>query len=155
VGTSLVFFPLLKQRDETMALGYVTFRLLEAVLIVIGIISFLCLLSLRQAYVAGGQLEWRLAMGKAAVDSTDYAYTLHTLPFAYGACLFYFLLDKTRLVPRPLSLWGLISVLPFLIGVPLSLPGVDFPFFFHLPYAPFEFVIGAWSLLARHRETSS
>jgi predicted RND superfamily exporter protein len=42
--------------------------------------------------------------------------TLHMLAFCLGAILFYTLLDKARIVPRWLSLWGLITVFPLLIG---------------------------------------
>ena len=103
-------------------------------------------LRISQEYVAAGQPDYLQAMGKLAIESTSYGYTLHTLPFAFGAVLFYYLLDKSKVVPRALSLWGLITILPFLIGVPLTILGYEFPFFFYLPYVPFEFVIGVWIL---------
>ena len=135
-----------------MALGL---YVLEAGILAVSTLEVFSLLRLSQACVATGQPASLLAMGKAAVDSTRYAYTLHSVPFAYGAVLFYFLLDKSRLAPRALSLWGLITVLPFLIGLPLSLMGVDFPFFLYLPYVPFELVIGGWFLFATPREAST
>jgi hypothetical protein len=57
VGTSLVLFPLLRRRDETLALGYVAFRLLEAVVIVTAIISFPSVLSLRQTIEDGASMD--------------------------------------------------------------------------------------------------
>ena len=131
------------EKMATVALG---FYLVEAAILAISNLEVFSLLHISQEYLAAGQPEYLLTMGKMAIESTGYAYTLHTLPFCYGAVLFYFLLGKSKAVPRSLSLWGLISILPFLIGVPMSILGYEFPFFFYLPYVPFEFVIGVWIL---------
>jgi hypothetical protein len=72
---------------------------------------------------------------------------LAMLAFCLGAILFYYLLDKSRIVPRVLSLWGLITVFPCLVGTLSALFGYKLPFFVYLPYAPFEFVIGVWILV--------
>ena len=68
--------------------------------------------------------------------------------FCLGGILFYYLLDKSRIVPRALSLWGLITVFPCLIGTLSAVFGYKMPFLIYLPYAPFEFVnriMGFWS----------
>lgn len=150
-----MLFVVLRKTGEGMALVALGFYILEAGLLAVGTLETFSLLRISQAYVATSEPASLLAIGKAAVGSTSYAYTLHTLPFAYGAALFYYLLDKSRVVPRALSLWGLISALPFLVGIPLTLLGVDFPFFFYLPYVPFEGVIGAWLLFAPTGEAPS
>jgi hypothetical protein len=46
-----------------------------------------------------------------------------------------------------LSLWGLITVLVFLIGTPLTIMGYEVPMALYLPYIPFELVIGLWILI--------
>lgn len=51
VGTSITLYPFLKKHSESLALGYVCFRLLEAVIITVGIISVLSLLTLSQEFV--------------------------------------------------------------------------------------------------------
>jgi hypothetical protein len=67
--------------------------------------------------------------------------------FCPGGILFYYLLDKSRIVPRVLSLWGLITVFPCLIATLFAVFGYEVPFFVYLPYVPFEFVIGVWILV--------
>jgi hypothetical protein len=47
IGTAVTLFPILKRQDEGLALGYVGGRLLEAVIVVIGIISVLSVVRLR------------------------------------------------------------------------------------------------------------
>jgi hypothetical protein len=46
-----------------------------------------------------------------------------------------------------MSLWGLITVLPMLVGTVTQIFGYTIPFAFYLPYVPFEFVIGLWILV--------
>lgn len=77
----------------------------------------------------------------------EHAYALHILPFGLGALLFYGLLYRGRLVPRWLSLWGMITVIPVLIGTLLKAHGVVVPFGIMVPYAPFEFVAGVYVLV--------
>jgi len=140
----VMLFLALRKFGEKMVTVALGFYLVEAAILAVSNLEVLSLLHISQEYVAAGQPEYLLRLGKMAIESTGYAYTLHTLPFCYGAVLFYYLLDKSRAVPRGLSLWGLISIIPFLIGIPMSILGYEFPFFLYLPYVPFEFVIGLW-----------
>jgi hypothetical protein len=52
-GTGIMLFPLLNRYSLSMALGYLSFRLLEVVLIVIGIVSMLTVLTISQHYANG------------------------------------------------------------------------------------------------------
>jgi len=148
----VMLFMALRKFGEKIATVALGFYLVEAAILAISNLEVLSLLHISHEYIAAGQPEYLLTLGKMAIESTGYAYTLHTLPFGYGAVLFYYLLNKSRAVPRGLSLWGLISILPFLIGVPMSILGYEFPFFLYLPYVPFEFVIGLWILFRGIKE---
>ena len=76
------------------------------------------------------------------------------LAFCLGAMLFYYLLYKSGIIPRALSLWGLITVPLALTGTLFAIFGYEVPFFVYLPYAPFEFVIGVWILAKSIRDGS-
>jgi hypothetical protein len=74
-------------------------------------------------------------------------FSLHMLAFCPGGILFYYLLYKSGIVPRWLSLWGLITVSPLFVATLLSIFLVEVPAVVVLPYIPFEFVIGIWILV--------
>jgi hypothetical protein len=88
-----------------------------------------------------------------ALASMNFGYTLLLLAFGPGAILFYWLLFKSRLVPRALSLWGLITVIPLFFATALSVLGINLSFYIVVPYIPFEFVIGLWILIKGVRTT--
>lgn len=143
-----ILFTTLRKQGEKMALTGLGFYILEGALLAASQMATFPLLGLSQEFAAAGQgADWLLP-AKLALDSMDFAgMTLPMVAFVAGAIPFYYLLDQARLVPRPLSLWGLITVIPFLLGTPLAILGYEFPFILYVPYVPFELVIGVWILV--------
>jgi hypothetical protein len=112
-------------------------------------------LRLGQEYVSAGQPAIVQTFGNLAFDSMEFVGgTLHMLAFCLGGILFYYLLDKARVVPRALSLWGLVAVFPMLIGTLTQVFGYTIPFIFYVPYVPFELVIGIWILIKGIQDSS-
>lgn len=143
-----VLFLILREQNEKIALVALGFYILEAVLGVVGKSEAFSLLHISQEYVTTGQSAYLQTMANLALESMDFVgTTLLMLAFCPGAILFYYLLDKSRAVPRALSLWGLITVVPMLIAILLSLFGVQVSELVALPYIPFEGVIGVWILI--------
>lgn len=144
---SMLFITLRKQ-NEKMALTALGFYILEGALLAGSRLATFSLLGLSQAYAAEGHTADLLLPGQIAFDSMEFVgSSLHMLAFVPGGVMFYYLLDKARLVPRVLSLWGLIAVLPFVIGAPLAVMGYEVPMAVYVPYVPFELVIGIWILI--------
>lgn len=141
-------FLTLRKQNNLITLVALGFYFLEAGLLAASKIGTISLLHISQVYASSGQPENLLVMGNLAFDSMDFiGDTLHALVFCLGAILFYYLLNKSRLVPRGFSLWGLITVVPVLVGTLTSVFGYEISFFFFVPYIPFELVIGLWILV--------
>jgi len=139
-----VLFLTLRKQNEVVALIALGLYILEASLLAASRIPALTLLRISQEYVATGQPTSLLVTGSQALDAMDFGYTLLMLPFSVGAVLFYYLLFKSAVIPRGLSLWGLLSVSLVLIAAVFAVCGRDVPFVVFLPYVPFEFVVGVW-----------
>lgn len=143
-----MLFVSLRQQNEKIALVALGFYILEAALLGASRGDAFSLLHISQEYVAAGQPAILETMGNLALQSMDFVgFTLHMLAFCLGGILFYYLLYRSGIVPRVLSLWGLITVLPLLVATLLGMFGYDVPFVVALPYVPFEFVIGVWIVL--------
>jgi hypothetical protein len=76
------------------------------------------------------------------------------LPFGIGAILLYYLLVKSKALPTWLSIYGLITSIPVMIGSTISAFGIDVPFAIYAPYIPFEFFVGIFVLIRGLSEKS-
>ena len=148
-----MLFLALRKQNEKMALTALGFYILEAALLAVSRTEAFSLLRISQEFVSAGEPAHLQMMGNLAYESMDFVgVTLHMLAFCLGAILFYYLLYKSEIVPRALSLWGLITVLPLLAATLLGIFDYQVPFFIALPYVPFEFAIGVWILIKGIRE---
>jgi len=149
----VVLYLQLRKLNEYMALTALGLYFLEVVFMGVSKIDAFSLLRISQEYVASGMPQSLLSLGTIAYWSMDFGgNTLHMLAFCFGAILFYSLLYKSGIVPRWLSLWGLVTVFPMLIGTVVQVLGYSIPFAFYLPYVPFELVIGIWILVKGIRD---
>ncbi|MEI7988592.1 MAG: DUF4386 domain-containing protein [Chloroflexota bacterium] len=146
IATAIVLFSVLKKQSEGLALGLVASRVLEASTIFLGVAFLLSIVTLRQA---GAGVD-ALVTSRTLVALYDRIFLLgQSFMPAVNDLLLGFLLYKSRLVPRSLSLIGLvggpvliagyIAVLFGLIGQHAPLTGL-----FALPVALFEFSLGVW-----------
>ena len=111
VGTAVVLYPVLRRQSPALALAYVAARILEAAIIMLGTISLLTVLMLRQQQpsgpdgAGGGALESVAAGLLALQDGT----LLFGPGFALGigSILLASLMHSSRLVPRVISILGL------------------------------------------------
>lgn len=148
VFLGVMLFVVLRKQNETMAHVAMSLYILEATLLAASRLAAFWLLRMSEAYVAGGQPAYLQTMGNLALESMDFVgVTLHMLVFGVGGLLFYLLLDQSRLIPRVLSLWGLIATIPMLVGTVVAIFGYEVPFAVYVPYVPFEFVVGLWILV--------
>jgi hypothetical protein len=148
----VMLFITLRKQNGKIALTALGFYLLEVALLAASRLGAFSLLRISQEFAAAGHPTYLQTMGQVAYESMDFVgNTLHMLVFCPGGMLFYYLLYKSGLVPHALSLWGLITVFPMLIGTVSQIFGYTLPFFLYAPYVPFEFAIGVWILVKGHK----
>ena len=132
-----ILFLTLRKQNETIAIVALGFYILEAALLAVSRLEAFSLLRISQEYLTAGHPAYLQTMGNLAIESMDFGgSTLHVLVFCPGGILFYYLLYKSGIVPRVLSLWGLITVFPCLIATVSSLLGYVLPFFYTFPTFP-------------------
>jgi hypothetical protein len=107
IGTAVVIFPIVKRQSEELALGYVTARIFECTFILVGIVSVLGIITLRNQ-VAGAS-EATVAYTLAAIK--DWTFLLGpgwVVGWGNGLILGY-LMYRSELVPRRVAWLGLIG----------------------------------------------
>jgi hypothetical protein len=113
IGTAVTLFPILKRQNEAAALGYVASRILESTIIVVGLISLLSVVTLRQHFdgVPGTDTASLLITGRSLVAIHDWTFLLgpaFCAGFGNGLLLGY-LMYKSKLVPQRMAMIGLIG----------------------------------------------
>jgi hypothetical protein len=114
VGFAITLYPILRKHMESLATGFLSFRIIAAVLNIIGFISLLLILSLSQQYVKTGTPDssYFQTLGDLLRSGRDFVnHVAMILATSVGGLMFYLLLFKTRLIPRWLSLWGFIGTI--------------------------------------------
>jgi hypothetical protein len=126
-ATAFLLFPILRRHSEGLAAGYLGLRAFENVFYVASVVGLLVMLRVSQSDVVRGPGAPDLRLvGVALLALRDWSSLLGTLIFAgIGAVILNAVLRRSRLVPRWLSVWGLVGgALVVLYGV-LGLFGLD------------------------------
>ena len=112
IGTSITLYPVLRKYNETMAIGTVCFRLLEATLITIGILCLLSIVTINQGFAKGlaSDTSSLLIAGKLLLVVHDWTF-LFGPNFLLGpsTLITSYILFKMKLVPRFISVLGLLG----------------------------------------------
>jgi hypothetical protein len=126
IGTAVALYSVVKRQHEGFALGFVTTRMFEAAIIVIGVISIIAVVTLRQAGAAGAEAATLVTVGRALVAVRDGAHLLGpgVIP-GLNALLLGYLMYRSRLVPRVIPAMGLIGAPLFLVAVSALILGFN------------------------------
>jgi hypothetical protein len=146
IGTAVVLYPVLRKQNKSAALSLVAARILESGTIFVGVAFILSIVTLRQAGAGADALATSHAL--AALYDRIFLLGQSFMP-AICDLLLGFLLYQSRLVPRGLSLIGIVGGPVLLIGyfaILFSLIGQHAPLagLFAIPVALFEFSLGIY-----------
>lgn len=126
VGIGVLMFPILKLFNKRLALGYVIFRVIECTIIIVGGIYLLSLL----------KFMWKYEM-------IIFVFT------AMGGLIFSYLLFLSKLIPRYLSVLGIIGYIMLFLGTILDMlylininEGAGM--FIYIPGGLFELFLPIW-----------
>jgi hypothetical protein len=135
----VVFWPVGRRYNETLAMGYVVFRgALETVIYMLGALGWLLLIPLSTQPDAAP-----LADFVRTADPVIWG-QVGVIPFALGALMFYVLLYQSRLVPRWLSAWGLVAAALYIVPPLGSMFGLSSLGVLMAPLFLQEMVMAVW-----------
>lgn len=149
IGTAVALYPVLKKQNEGLALGLVGSRVLEAATIFAGVMFLLTVVTMRQNS-AGPEA---LVTSRTLVTMYDRMFLIgQSLMPAVNDILLGLLLYQSRLVPRFLSLIGLIGGPLLIVGDSCVLFGLigqhdAITSLFAVPVALFELSLGIYLIV--------
>ncbi len=149
VAIAVLVFPILKQLNESMALAYVGLRIIEFTMQIISDLSPLLLTELSQDFVTAGAPDDATfqALGALLQAQRYWANQMVFITYSLGALIFYYLLYRSRLIPRFLSVWGMIGAPLVLIGVLLEAFGFEPVVILGGQMGLNEIILGIWLIV--------
>lgn len=126
-GTGIMLYPYLRRYNEQMGLAYFCFRLLEAILILIGTLSVLAIVSLSKAYTTDptADNETYKAVGSTLIAIHDWTFMLGpNFMLGINTFIYSYVFFKSRLIPRTLSIIGIVGAIMIFIAAHLEMFGV-------------------------------
>jgi len=159
-GIGLSLYPVLKRHGEGQALAAAGFRVMEGTIQIVSAISIIVLLALSREFVKAGSPPDSFFQPLAAAIKAVREWVLNgafLLPWCIGAFIYYRIFFTTRLVPRWLSVWGIVGLALMLVGAFTGMFGVldSFSagqFFFMMPILIQEMVLAFWLIVKGYSE---
>jgi len=130
IAIAVIMFPILKPYNERLTVGYVVFKFIEGFLMIIAGIIF-------------------LSHSTSLLEVRDWIYVSHAYIFILGALIFYYLLYQSKLIPRFISVWGVIALILLLVGNLLEIMGLSpaMLIFLYLPIMLNEVFLAIWLIV--------
>ena len=154
IGIAVFLFPILKKHSEPMALGYVGLRIVEFAIIVAYLICPLLLIDLSQEYVKAVAPDASYFQTSGTLFLAVRYWTLQIIYIFNGllTLILSYLLYKSKLVPRFISVLGLVGGAVLLPGALLDMYGhVDTAhgagMLVFLPGGLFELLLPIWLIV--------
>jgi Domain of unknown function (DUF4386) len=127
IATAVVIYPLVKRQSATIALGYVSARIMESVIIAIGLMSIISVVNINDALVgaSGAEATALGVQGNSLVSTYEWAFLFGpglVVGFGNGLMLGY-LMYRSGLVPRRMAMLGLIGGPLLILSFVLTLFG--------------------------------
>lgn len=146
VGIGVLFFPIGRRHHPDIALAYLCTRVMEALLLTVGVLFLLSILHLgegAQGLGASGAQEL-LTLTTLLARGNVWAYQLAMLVLGAGSVAFCVLLFRSGLAPSSLALLGVAGYALLALGCVLELLGLPVGPLLSLPGGLFELVLGGW-----------
>jgi hypothetical protein len=114
----VLMFPVLKQRSERIAVGYLGFRIVDAVFIAIMVLFILVQIPLGSEYTKAGPSDtsYLQALSTVFMQAQLYAYDLGMIALGIAGLILCYTLYRAKLVPRLVAVWASLDTRSFLAG---------------------------------------
>jgi len=145
----VLLYPIFKKYDEFLALGAVVFRgALEAVVYMAQAVIWLVLLALSREYIGAEATDISNLqnLGALILELDNWVAQILSIVFSLGALMIYWVFYKSRLIPRWLSIWGLLGGILYFIAPMFGMFGFDLGFLM-LPLAVQEMAMALWLII--------
>lgn len=162
-GIGLALYPILRKYNEGLAIGSAGFRVIEGALQVVGALLYVVLLALSQEFVKAGapaSSYFQIADKVLNAGIGWFRDAANLLVFGIGALMYYVVFYQHRLIPRWLSIWGLIGITLTILSAVLVMfhllpPSGTIQVILLMPILPQELVLAGWLIVKGFNQSAA
>lgn len=153
VAIAVVFFPTLKRTNETLALAFLAARIIEGIALAIAGIVWMSLVSLGNEFVQVGSPDtsYFQTLADTLVTLSTSIFTLGAeIVFGISAVILNYVFIRSNLVPKVISVWGLVGGTLLLLLGAMKVLGIEVTMIeiaFTAPIALNEMVLAVWLIV--------
>ena len=142
----VLMFPVLKQHNERIAVGYLGFRIMDGLIIAIMVLFVLVQIPIGSEYLNAGASDasYLQALSTVFMQAQLDAYNIAMLTLGISGLILCYSFYQSRLVPRFLAVWGLVGYVVILGGSVLEVCGFNLLTIHAIPGGLWEVFIGVW-----------
>ena len=157
VGIGFMMYPILKRYNERIALAYFASRIIESVLIIVSLVSLRSIVKLSQQYLqtSNADIIYFDTLGSLFKAARYYNFQMAMILLVLGSLLFCYLLYRSNLIPRILTVLGFIGYICLFVKMIFDIFEINLGGdILYLPGALFELLLPIW-LIFKGFNTSS
>ncbi|MBK8968959.1 MAG: DUF4386 domain-containing protein [Lewinellaceae bacterium] len=126
-GTAIMLFPYVRRYNESLGLAYLCFRLAEAMLILVGLVSVLAMVTLSQSYSSAISPDTAayLVSGSAMKAVHDWTFILGpNFMLGINTFIYSMVFTRTNLIPKKIAAFGVVGAVLIFIAALLEMFGI-------------------------------
>ena len=145
----ILMFPILKQHSERRAVGYLGFRIMDALFIAIMVLFILVQIPIGSEYLSAGASDasYLQALSTVFMRAQLDAYNIAMTTLGISGLILCYSFYTAKLVPRLLAVWGLVGYATILCGSVLEVLGFNLLTIHAIPGGLWEVFIGVWLIV--------
>jgi hypothetical protein len=145
----VLMLPILKQYNKNIAYGYFISRLVESIVLIVGVIFLLLQLTISQEYLIEKtpDTSYFQTISILCIKGNFFAYQIAMIALGLGSLPFCYLLYQSKLLPKIAAIWGIIGYAIFLTGAVLEIFGFSVGTMLSIPGGLFEIFLGIWLIV--------
>jgi hypothetical protein len=152
----VMMFPILKQHNERIALGYFGARIVEAAVVAVSALFILLQIPLGGEFLKASVSETSYLQSLSALftQSQLYTYQIGMVALGMAGLTLCYGFYKAKLVPHFFVIWGLVGYVSFLGGSMLEVLGFNLQLMHTIPGGLWEMSIGVWLIAKGFNSTA-
>jgi len=142
----VLMFPVLKQHNERIAVGYLAARIVDAIFIAVMVLFVLIQIPLGSEYLKAASPDafYLQALSTVFKQAQLYAYEIGMSTLGLSGLMLCYTLYRAKLVPRLVAIWGLVGYAIIFCGMVSEIMGSGLGLASSIPGGLWEVFMGVW-----------